>query len=396
MPPTSALHRHQSSLEGVIDFSSRPALTPAHSAAASRRFYQLINHFDDIKGNNDNNDKYNRVNLVQNFLIAFFDAAQIPILVDEDLDLGDVTRRTQLRKSLDDFAEFLFENFFLPRKLHKILPSHACSPVSIVKASTKKTPQPSPASHSAVMRTQGQVQTFTGTPQRIATLRCACLIRDRYRCVISRKFDQTEALRRMRTQQRGGSEAQDQDEAPLAGERFEDLEVAHILPHSLTQVNSSRELEPSKATALAILNMFDSGATYLIEGTDIDRPRNALTLTHNLHILFGDFAVFFEPVDQQARTYRIDTFLPPGFTDGLPITRTLSLTEERIIDPPSPRLLAIHNAIAHILHPSGAGDYIDEILRDAEEHGVREDGSTELERLVKLRLSGWSVSEVHG
>lgn len=92
------------------------------------------------------------------------------------------------------------------------------------------------------MRTQGQGQAFAGTPERIATLRRACLIRDRYRCVISRRFDQNEALRRLLVQQRGGSLAQDQDGAPLKGERFEDLEVAHIIPHSLTRVNPSREL----------------------------------------------------------------------------------------------------------------------------------------------------------
>ncbi|POR35982.1 Uncharacterized protein TPAR_03796 [Tolypocladium paradoxum] len=66
--------------------------------------------------------------------------------------------------------------------------------------------------------------------------------------------------------------------------------------------------------------------------------------------------------------------------------------QTRSIDPPSPRLLAIHSAIAHILHLSAAGDYIDKMLQDMEENGVLEDGSTELNRLVKLRLNGWSVS----
>ena len=143
--------------------------------------------------------------------------------------------------------------------------------------------------------------------------------------------------------------------------------------------------------------MFDSGATFLIEGTDIDRPRNAMTLTHSLHLWFGDFRIFFEPIDQQTHTYCINTFLPPGLLGGLlPVTRTLYLTETRSIDPPSPRLLAIHSAIAHILHLSAAGGYIDKILQGMEENGVREDGSTELDRLVKLRLNGWLASEVSG
>lgn len=139
--------------------------------------------------------------------------------------------------------------------------------------------------------------------------------------------------------------------------------------------------------------MFDMGVAYLIEGGEIDRPRNALTLTAYLHQFFGNFNVFFEPVDddQQPHTYRIGSFLPRSAIQNpsLPVTRTLYLAENRTIDPPSPRLLAVHCAIAHILHLSAAGEYIDRILRDAEEYGIQADGSTELGRLVRLGLGGW-------
>jgi HNH endonuclease len=139
--------------------------------------------------------------------------------------------------------------------------------------------------------------------------------------------------------------------------------------------------------------MFDTGIAYLIEGTEIDRPRNAITLTQFLHQLFGDFRIFFEAVsDQQPHTYRVGTFLPRHIMRDppLPVTRTLYLAENRAIDPPLPRLFAVHYAIAHILHLSAAGEYIDRILRDAEEHGVRADGSTELGRLVRLGLGQWA------
>lgn len=137
--------------------------------------------------------------------------------------------------------------------------------------------------------------------------------------------------------------------------------------------------------------MFDSGVVRLIEGTDIDRPRNALTLTHDFHQCFGDFQVFFTPTNQP-HTYQIDTFLPPFVLQNLlPITRTLYLTETRTIDPPSPRLLAVHRAIAHILHFSAAGEYVDKILLQMEEEEIRADGSTELARLLRLGLS-WGSS----
>ena len=44
--------------------------------------------------------------------------------------------------------------------------------------------------------------------------------------------------------------------------------------------------DPKKA-AITILNMFDLGVVHLIEGTDINRPYNAITLSHAMHQFFG-------------------------------------------------------------------------------------------------------------
>ena len=74
------------------------------------------------------------------------------------------------------------------------------------------------------------------------------------------------------------------------------LEVAHIIPHSLIKADASSGLSPSKKAALAILNMFDTGVIHLIDGGDIDRPRNALTLSQEYHAWFGQFHVFIEHV----------------------------------------------------------------------------------------------------
>ncbi|KAK7408568.1 hypothetical protein QQX98_009273 [Neonectria punicea] len=124
MQPAAALHRHQSSLEGIIDFSTRPPLTPAQRLSASRRFHQLVNHFDIP---NASGEGYNHVKLVWltyeyarseeskgNFLRAFFESADLPIDGGEDIDLGDADRQAKLRDSLFKFAEYLFDNFFLP------------------------------------------------------------------------------------------------------------------------------------------------------------------------------------------------------------------------------------------------------------------------------------------
>lgn len=140
--------------------------------------------------------------------------------------------------------------------------------------------------------------------------------------------------------------------------------------------------------------MFEPGIIHLIDGPDIDSPKNAVTLTHHYHQLFGQFEIYFEPIEGEYNRYVIrstekDSILCDRL---LPVTRTLSLSPNRTIDPPSPRLLNVHRAIALILKLSGAGEYIENILRDMEEVNVKEDGSTNLGHLMTLRLGGWLKS----
>ncbi|KAI1144694.1 hypothetical protein F4825DRAFT_387146 [Nemania diffusa] len=223
------LHRHQSSLEVILNFSSShpPPLQTELRNHASRRFHDICQHFDTGLSVDD----YSRPRLVRStyecslsqesedyFLRVFFKAVDLLIDGSEPINFEDV------RAKFFEFAEYLFDNFFLP-----------------VKASTKKTPQLSPALHSAVQETQGRSgQQYIGTEPRLSVLRRDCLIRDRHRCVISRKFDFSEAIKRSRAP--GGP--QDDEGNLIANDPIEPapLEVAHILPHSLTKANESGEL----------------------------------------------------------------------------------------------------------------------------------------------------------
>ncbi|KAG5288301.1 hypothetical protein I7I48_10498 [Histoplasma ohiense] len=377
-------HRHQSSMERLINFNLRPSLGILERERAKHRLHSIIKN---VETSNDSIIQgYSRPLLVQytyeyslsdrskdTFLRAFFDTMPVTLDSDSDIDFSDTVLEEQIRTAFTGFADYLFDNFFLP-----------------LMASSQTTPQPSPITHSAVQRALGGEQEFSGTPDRLSSLRGICLTRDRHRCVISRKFDSREAENRFHLE---GDMARDDDGVFLHTQRlFARLEVAHILPHSLVHTEKGGQLEHSKQVALEILNMFDHNAAYLIEGEEVDRPRNAITLTHDLHDWFGRFKIFFEPVpDQPPHTYRVGSYVRPNMLPdlALPLTRKLYITENRTIDPPLPRLLAIHRAIARILHLSGAGEYIDQILRDLGEIGVRVDGSTELGHFVKLRLDGW-------
>lgn len=141
--------------------------------------------------------------------------------------------------------------------------------------------------------------------------------------------------------------------------------------------------------------MFDDGVVHLIEGSDIDCPRNAMTLTHDFHQLFGNFEVFFELQSEEQHRYRIDSTRSGILRHRIfPVERTLFLTDTRTIDPPSSRLLAVHSAIAHILHLSAAGRYIEKILEGLDQTEIQADGSTELGHLASLRVRGWWNGQV--
>ena len=107
--------------------------------------------------------------------------------------------------------------------------------------------------------------------------------------------------------------------------------------------------------------MSDHGVVHIFNGIDVDRPRNEIhSCTPDAQVLW-QFGIYFEPVGGQCNTYRTQAITPFKLKQRLlrlPITRTLSVTQNRTIDPPSPRLLALHRAIGQILYLSGAGEYI--------------------------------------
>lgn len=142
---------------------------------------------------------------------------------------------------------------------------------------------------------------------------------------------------------------------------------------------------------LAVVSMLDFGILDVIGGPNVDRPRSAITLTGELHGYWKNFEVFFSASvrpDDPPHTYKMETILPPSVVGGFPKTRTLF--QGGAIEAPLPRLFALHRAIALILFMSGAGEFIDGLLLSQQGEVARGDGSTALDRFVRLRLRGWT------
>ncbi|PWY87486.1 hypothetical protein BO70DRAFT_195455 [Aspergillus heteromorphus CBS 117.55] len=237
MEQSPRLRRHRSSLEGVIIPVSR-TWDPKVRDLAIQISDEIIATLEPSQSTNNGYKPVTLIRLMRNavsekddFLRLLFSFIQQDLLGESrggGTGLDDqilpylasfpdwpADEIDTLSASLAGFSQYLVENFFLP-----------------LKALAVKTPQSTPdLSHS---RTPS---TAIGTPQRVSNLRRACLVRDRHRCVITRKFDAQEAQTRYK---RDGRNVKDDDGKSLLPERdtMAYLEVAHIIPHSLMSLTS--------------------------------------------------------------------------------------------------------------------------------------------------------------
>jgi hypothetical protein len=131
--------------------------------------------------------------------------------------------------------------------------------------------------------------------------------------------------------------------------------------------------------------MFAPEIAHMLTPAELDRPRNALTMVPRHRENFGELLFYFEPVAGAEHTYTVASDYP-DVSLFLP-TQPIALRVHETIEMPSPDLLAIHRALAKILHASGAAEYIACILHDRDEGFVSADGSTQLGALVAVGLS---------
>ena len=249
--------RHQSSLELILNFSPQARLSHPVRVRATDAFDRICSYFEthDLKASTE----YRRSKLVRGiymhsrsedsrdyYLRAFFTA----IGIDAESHFRESPGTFKFEDISEDFFHFgddLLFHFFRPCTMCLVripVANLVTNPFFTVKTSTINTTNLSSVLRSAPQEGQDQSgQQHIGTGTRSSTLRKSCLIRDRYRCVITRKFDANEA--RKRGKKAGGyNKALDDDGKFLYEDQYdhEHLEVAHIIPHSLIQPNASGEL----------------------------------------------------------------------------------------------------------------------------------------------------------
>ncbi|KAG8906720.1 hypothetical protein FRB99_006318 [Tulasnella sp. 403] len=158
-------------------------------------------------------------------------------------------------------------------------------------------------------------------------------------------------------------------------------EATHILPFSLNNLTSN-QMWSRKPRVWQIIEMFSQVQLDEFNGQDINRLENVLTLSSDLHSLFGELNIWFKPVESRPNCYTLET---ASIVEGFPsivVPAAGTIVEFTTPDPtdlplPDSRYLALHAACAQVSHASGAAEYIDELLCDMEDRTVlASDGSS--------------------
>ncbi|KAI9678435.1 MAG: hypothetical protein M1829_002033 [Trizodia sp. TS-e1964] len=368
--------------EEIIEapFPEPVALQAAERAQAQAQFTRLLDKYRQELPYPGNNDKYNVALLVQ----LFHDHA--PLQVDKDNILRHFLGHVaSVPKAQQDNFDLILSGLAGPEnpddthcsRIKEFADSLVSSLIVPLRALGGKTPVLSPifSPEAGIAR--------VGTGKRPPSLQDKVAMRDRHRCAISGAFSEAEWEARSEVD---GLNAADDDGVLFTHFNPLDLapmDTAHIIPHSIgARVGESNQLVSNQAqlTALNTLHMFDSNVCAEIEGIAIDWPTNALLLTKHMHDRFGQFKVYFDQQDEP-NTYIVRVTRPNMPIAGLP--RTVRF-ESEVIPLPSPRLLAVHKALARIMHLTAAGEKITRLFRDSPDTDIAADGTTDLGALLTV------------
>ncbi|GIJ98581.1 hypothetical protein Aspvir_000699 [Aspergillus viridinutans] len=173
-------------------------------------------------------------------------------------------------------------------------------------------------------------------------------------------------------------------------EDCEDLEAAHIVPFCLAKWENDHDKRQKMAVWENIFHYFPSVSTLLnFYYRDINSLQNVMMLSFSLHRSFGKFHLALEQTGIPDQ-YHITTFsgFAPVYRGFLPQNRIVTMrAHDGRIPLPSPTLLQVHCAIAHILHATGEGEKIEKILDDSDAIvGLSASGSTDVAELFKAQI----------
>ncbi|RDB27559.1 hypothetical protein Hypma_003853 [Hypsizygus marmoreus] len=198
------------------------------------------------------------------------------------------------------------------------------------------------------------------------------LARDGYRCLASGTYDlAAERVKELR------------DRVIMEKAETAETNCAHIFPESTNlNLSTDKDCELNRkhvyATSVwAVLDRFGyENLRFDLNGNNIHRLENVLTLSTNVHGKFDTLKVWFEAVENKENTYKLNSTWD-GHLNSLYPGEVTFTTPDSNLPLPSPTYLHIHATCCKVAHLSGAGEYLDEIHRKFDDSKVlSQDGSS--------------------
>ncbi|TFK32193.1 hypothetical protein BDQ12DRAFT_692868 [Crucibulum laeve] len=229
--------------------------------------------------------------------------------------------------------------------------------------------------------------TLVEAPQSYADAKSNALIRDRYRCVVTGKYDWPTVSGNRELQEVFRSD-------PDAKMAF--TQCAHIFTESSNLSIAPGTDKRSYAAAMwAAMDRFDHKILLPTElnGSGIHRLPNVMTMEADFHNFFDRFYVWFVPTKEKNK-YKLESS-SEFVLHQYPTHVTFTTSDPIKLPVPSPTYLAMHAACAKIAHLSGAAEYTNKFYRDMEDSTTLDaDGASAhmLEHaLIDLRAVGYEV-----
>ncbi|KAF8573903.1 hypothetical protein K439DRAFT_1399426 [Ramaria rubella] len=195
-------------------------------------------------------------------------------------------------------------------------------------------------------------------PKNHSDAKAAALIRDDYHCMVTGVCDMA------------SFKANDhvKEMARAKKMKIRPTQCAHIFAPSTSQNISGENQDGPKlnyaASAWAVMERM--GGVLLpdeLNGADVHRLENILTLEGGVHEMFDSLYLWFEATaDNVPNSYHVCSTDPEFVQD---ISSPVIFTSTHPGLPlPDPRYLALHAACAKVAHVSGAGQYVESVYRD--------------------------------
>ncbi|TFK31757.1 hypothetical protein BDQ12DRAFT_707890 [Crucibulum laeve] len=235
---------------------------------------------------------------------------------------------------------------------------------------------PAPSSHPSRRSFDNLKDIIGGTlveaPQSHVNAKANALIRDNFRCVVTRRYDDNSVRQNKELEEIYKSDPHSMTAETQCAHIFAESTNANIAPGS--------DKRDCATGVLAVLKRF--GFTKIEEdlnGRNVHRLENVMTLEPSVHSSFDKLKIWFIATNVENR-YKV-TGTHEFMLRQYPEYVTFSTPDPIKLPVPSPTYLAIHAACAQVAHLSGASEYIDKFDRDMEDGTTLDHGGGSAELL---------------